>query len=107
MDIKRILDIKRCISFVTIILPCCLIFIGCHSNFATDNIFRGGNTLTLSISHSRTSMGNKSGSTYPIYWSEGDKIVANGVVSGEAQIDADEPSKATCGHHATTCINTP
>lgn len=95
MDIKRILDIKRCIFFITIVLPCCLIFIGCHSNFATDNIFRGGNTLTLSISNSRTSMGDKSGSTYPIYWSEGDKIVANGVVSGEAQIDADEPSKAT------------
>ena len=78
-----------------IILGFALLFVGCQRDFTADNTVGGGNTLTVSISNSRTSMGNKVGDTYPVYWSEGDKIVVNGVLSNEAQIDADEPTTAT------------
>ena len=72
-----------------------LLFVGCQRDFTADNTVGGGNTLTVSISKTRTSMGGKVGDTYPVYWSEGDKIVVNGVLSNEAQIDADEPATAT------------
>ena len=78
-----------------IILGFALLFVGCQRDFTADNTVGGGNTLTVSISKTRTSMGGKVGDTYPVYWSEGDKIVVNGVLSNEAQIDADEPTTAT------------
>ena len=78
-----------------IILGFALLFVGCQRDFTADNTVGGGNTLTVSISKTRTSMGGKVGDTYPVYWSEGDKIVVNGVLSNEAQIDADEPATAT------------
>ena len=78
-----------------IILGFALLFVGCQRDFTADNTVGGGNTLTVSISKTRTSMGGKVGDTYSVYWSEGDKIVVNGVLSNEAQIDADEPATAT------------
>ena len=78
-----------------IILGFALLFVGCQRDFTADNTVGGGNTLTVSLGKTRTSMGNKVGDTYPVYWSEGDKIVVNGVLSNEAQIDADEPATAT------------
>jgi len=78
-----------------IILGFALLFVGCQRDFTTDNTVGGGNTLTVSISNSRTSLGGKVGDKYSVYWSEGDKIVVNGVLSNEAQIDADEPATAT------------
>ena len=78
-----------------IILGFALLFVGCQRDFTADNTVGGGNTLTVSISKTRTSMGGKVGDTHPVYWSERDKIVVNGVLSNEAQIDADEPATAT------------
>ena len=78
-----------------IILGFALLFVGCQRDFTADNTVGGGNTLTVSLGKTRTSMGGKVGDTYPVYWSEGDKIVVNGVLSNEAQIDADEPATAT------------
>ena len=51
-------------------------------------------SLLLSISQTRTSLGEKEGEVYPVYWSEGDKISANGVESSEALIDENNPSRA-------------
>ena len=45
-----------------------------------DEIDNGGQTnlLKLSIINTRTSLGGKEGNTYPVYWSEGDRIAVNG-----------------------------
>ena len=50
--------------------------------------------MTISLLATRTSLGEKVGVTYPVYWSEGDKISANGVESSEARIDENNPSRA-------------
>ena len=55
---------------------------------------KGGATLTISLAQTRISMGGKIGDTYPVNWSEGDKIVVNGTLSDEVQIDADNRSWA-------------
>ena len=52
-------------------------------------------SITLSLESSRTQLGNKVGEGYPLYWSQGDKISANGVESAEAVIDTEDPSSAT------------
>lgn len=42
----------------------------------------GQTTLTLSLGEAtKTYLGDKSGESYPLYWSEGDQISVNGVVS--------------------------
>ena len=46
----------------------------------------GLTTITLSLEESRTQLGEKTSDSYPLYWSEGDKISVNGVESGEAAI---------------------
>ena len=38
-------------------------------------------TITLSLEESRTHIAGKEGETYPLYWSEGDKIAVNGIAS--------------------------
>ncbi len=52
-------------------------------------------SITLSLEGSRTHLGEKVGEGYPLFWSEGDKISANGVESAEAVIDENNPSCAT------------
>ena len=78
-----------------IIIGFTLLFIGCQADLTNDNQIGGNNTLTLSISSGRTSLGEKVGNTYPLYWSKGDKVAVNGIASSGMQIDANEPSKAT------------
>ena len=41
----------------------------------------GKTTITLSLEESRTQLGEKVDGIYPLYWSEGDQISVNGVVS--------------------------
>ena len=55
---------------------------------------QGVKELTLSLEESRTHLGEKAEGLYPLYWSEGDKISVNGVVSGEAVI-GENPATAT------------
>ena len=55
---------------------------------------QGIKELTLSLEESRTHLGEKAEGLYPLYWSEGDKISVNGVVSGEAVI-GENPATAT------------
>ena len=42
----------------------------------------GGQTteITLSLEESRTQLGEKADGVYPLYWSEGDAISANGLI---------------------------
>ena len=51
--------------------------------------------IVLSLEESRTQLGEKVGDLYPLYWSEGDKIAVNGVVSNEAPAEAVGAAAAT------------
>ena len=73
-----------------------LLLSGCTDNFGDSTIPHGDNstTLTISLTQTRTSLGGKSGNSYHVYWSEGDKIAINGVCSTEAEIDASNKAYA-------------
>lgn len=72
------------------------IFCGCQTDNTTDVQHNGdGTTITITLPESRTSLGEKEGTTYPVYWSEGDRIAINGVSSQDVSINADDRSKAT------------
>ena len=56
----------------------------------------GGQTeITLSLEESRTHIAGKEGESYPLYWSEGDKIAVNGVASQPLAQDAHGKASAT------------
>ncbi len=48
-----------------------------------------GETVTIALPNTRTSLGGKVGDTYPVYWSEADRIVVNGVASTSIAVDGD------------------
>ena len=61
-------------------LLCAILFVGCQTDTTSDiNVNPDGSTvLTISTAQTRTYLGAKEGDTYPIYWSEGDRVVAAG-----------------------------
>ena len=59
-----------------------------------EGVFPGVTVLTLETADSRTSLGEKEGDTYPVYWSEGDRIALNGKRSEVAEINPDNPKVA-------------
>ena len=70
-------------------------FISCqHDNNVDISNQDKTHLFDLSIASTRTSLGEKVGDSYPIYWSEGDRIVVNGIVSDEAIIDGENPNRA-------------
>ncbi len=74
---------------------CFAALFGCQTDPTSTPIFGGEETtLSISLEPSRTSLGEKVGETYPVYWSEGDCIAVNGIAS-EAAIDASNKSVAT------------
>ena len=70
-----------------------LAFVGCQTDATVES--ESTASLTLSIPNTRTSLGDKKNGVYPVYWSLGDKISANGVESSEAAIDENNSSRAT------------
>ena len=70
---------------------------GCQTDTTTDNPVGGESTssLTISLANTRTTLGGKTNGTYPVVWSEGDKIAVNGVASSEAEINATDASRAS------------
>ena len=76
-------------------LLCALTLVGCQTDETIDNL-NGDSTTTITVSTAttRTYLGAKEGDTYPIYWSEGDRIVVNGNVSDEGIINAQNPTSA-------------
>ncbi|MBR1962647.1 MAG: hypothetical protein IKA26_06835, partial [Alistipes sp.] len=77
-----------------------LAVVGCTTD-ATEDLdtqfggVDGQTTITLSLEESRTQLGTEVDGLYPLTWSKGDKISVNGVESGEAVIDSDNPASAT------------
>ena len=55
----------------------------------------GQTEIVLSLEESRTQLGEKVGDIYPLYWSEGDKIAVNGVVSNEISAETAGAAAAT------------
>ena len=77
----------------TVAIIFALLAVGCQSDLTTDNtICSGVSTLTISTPATRTYLGTKDSDTYPLYWSEGDRIVVNGNLSNEAVINPSNPS---------------
>lgn len=72
------------------------ILLGCQTENIFDNGLENGETvLSVTLTQTRTSLGEKQGETYPAYWCAGDRIVVNGVESAEAAIDANNAANAT------------
>ena len=80
-------------------LLCTIALIGCQTDNTTTDFgsegVEGTTYLSISLENSRTTLGDKVGDTYPVFWSEGDRIVVNGYASKEVTIDADNKSRAT------------
>ena len=72
-----------------------LLFVGCQHAEIVDVDGGNGGCLEVSLAETRTSLGAKEDVTYPVFWSEGDCIVVNGVKSQAAQINAKNQASAT------------
>ena len=57
----------------------------------------GAHEVTLSLEHSRTQLGEKADGLYPVYWSEGDAIAINGLVSAPLSASQAGEANATFG----------
>ena len=109
------------ILFLVVVLA--LTFVGCQvDNVSEVGVGEATSTLTISLEGSRTALGNKGADgQYPLFWSEGDVIAANGVQSSPAVInDADAkvasftlpesvvyPIKVTYPYYETTTAGAP
>ncbi len=80
------------IAFFTFLLTGCTRDNSSDSNLGVED---GVHALTISTNSTRISLGTKDGDTYPVYWSEGDKIVVNGILSQEGIIKSDNRAEAT------------
>ena len=77
------------------VVVCAIALFGCQTDPTTTPIGGGEQTtLSISLEPTRTSLGEKNGDTYPVFWSDGDCIAVNGVAA-EAAIDASNKSVAT------------
>ena len=79
-------------KFSLLLVVAAILFAGCQTDPLNEvGVGDATSTLTISLEGSRTALGEKgSDGQYPLYWSEGDCIVANGVKSNPAAInDAD------------------
>ena len=81
-------------NFLRLILVA-LLFVGCQHAEIVDVDGGNGGCLEVSLAETRTSLGAKEDVTYPVFWSEGDCIVVNGVKSQAAQINAKNQASAT------------
>ncbi|MBP3551456.1 MAG: calcineurin-like phosphoesterase C-terminal domain-containing protein [Alistipes sp.] len=76
-----------------------ILTVGCQDDSTTDNHIgnitnEGNTTLDISIANTRISLGDKQNGSYPVYWSEGDKIAINGISSEKIQINENDKSRA-------------
>ena len=91
---------KHTLRFFAVISA--LILVACHVDNTTDVVYGdGANSLVISLPTTRTSLGEKSGDTYPVYWSEGDKVAVNGSESSAAVVNSEDASKAVFTFNTT------
>ena len=72
-----------------------LLFTACVNSGDDITPTYGSTTLTISLEQTRTSLGDKVGDNYPVYWSEDDKISINGECSTSASIDPENHASAS------------
>ena len=72
-----------------------LLFTACVKSSDDITPTDGATSLTISLEQTRTSLGDKVGDNYPVYWSEGDKIAINGECSTPASINAENRASAS------------
>ena len=72
-----------------------LLFTACVNSGDDITPTNGSTTLTISLEQTRTSLGDKTGDYYPVYWSEGDKIAINGECSTSADINPENRASAS------------
>ncbi len=85
---------KKILSLLVLVA---ISFVACQTDPSTEVIGgeSGPTTLTITLDDTRTALGDKVGDNYPLYWSEGDKLVVNGKQSNPACIDAENAKCAT------------
>lgn len=90
-------------KFLFTVTTLALLMIGCTTDINDKNVATGGSVteLTISTQPTRTSLGAKQGDNYPVYWSEGDRIVINGTLSEEAILDGENCTEAKFKIEAT------
>ncbi len=86
-------------KFLLLLSAVGMIATACQTDATTDNAIGIGNgeegtTLAVSLAETRTALGGKVGTSYPVYWSEGDKLVVNGYLSDKVQINEDNRASA-------------
>ena len=89
------------IAVVSMLLSAC-------QEVSTDELYKDGGkegvtVLTVelpSTTKSRTELGEKVNGEYPVYWSQGDRIVVNGILSEEVEIDSENRRRATYEVHS-------
>ena len=90
---------KKSILFVALFYA--LLFTGCVQESTTDISGESGSVFKVAVAESRTSMGEKDATQYPVYWSEDDCLAINGQKSQPALISNDDRSVATFKMDAT------
>lgn len=86
-----------------LILAIMMLMIGCNRDNDSTIAIGGDRVLKISLEQTRTSLGSKNeNGIYPVYWNEGDKIVANGTLSEEVEIDASNRACATIRFTSTS-----
>jgi hypothetical protein len=73
-----------------IVVACAMLFItaGCMADREVGLLHNRDSVITIGLEEGRTSLGESVDGFRKVYWTAGDCIAANGVVSSEAQIDA-------------------
>ena len=88
-------------QIASIILSAALI-VGCQTDRYYEIYGEGEiTTLSVALSNSRTSLGDKINGVYPVYWTEGDCICVNGLKSQAVTIDAEDMARATFSVNGT------
>ena len=80
--------------FFYTIVALATIFISCQTDNGLDITPTSATSITVSLEQTRTSLGTKNNGVYPVYWSDGDRIVVNGVLSEVAEIDNENRASA-------------
>ena len=90
-------------KFLFTVATLALLMIGCTTDINNNNVVGGDSVteLTIFTQPTRTSLGAKQGENYPVYWSEGDRIVINGTLSEEAILDGENCTEAKFKVEAT------
>ena len=94
---------KKCFFAVSALVVA--LFVGCQSDF-TQDLPEGVTVFEVELpgGESRTELGAKEGDTYPIYWSEGDRIVVNGVQSKPVEI---KENRKSASYEVEAVLNAP